>query len=402
MTLSHPNKKPIRLKISRGLEKKIRNGHPWIFDYQITNQTDSREPPGLGVVYDSSNHFLALGLYDPESAIRLRVLQTGKPSTIDQNFFHQRLEKAWAAREFLESDSTNGFRIINGENDGFPALVLDRYADTLVMKIYSSAWIPFLRELCDIFKFGDKFKRCVIRLSRNFSDKTICDGDLLFGPQIKGPLIFNENGLVFNADVMNGQKTGFYFDQRENRERIRDMARDQSVLNAFSYTGAFSVYAMAGGCKSVLEIDSNPHALKMARSNIKLNFPRWADEEKKIDQIQGDAFKKLSQLADSNRKFDLVILDPPALASGKTHKTQALKAYAKLAREGARMVAVGGNLFSASCSRPIQLNEFSKAVEQGIASARRNGHETFRSDHAIDHPVTFSGGGYLKAVFWKF
>ena len=400
VNLKH-TEKPIRLTISKTLEKKIRNGYPWVFEYQLLNKPKPNAPTGLGVIYDSENRFLALGLYDPDSPISLRILQTRKPIAINSEFFRNRLEKAWKARKILEKQSTNGFRIVNGENDRLPGLIIDRYNDTLSMKVYSAAWFPFLSELRRHLDFGGRIKRCVLRLSRNVTSNRIHEGMLLFGRPISKPIIFRENGLFFQTDVLKAQKTGFYFDQRENRQRIRNLARNKNILNVFSYTGAFSIYAFAGGCRSVLEIESNPHALKAARTNIELNFPDVISNAKKFKQLRGNAFELLDQLAIKKIKFDLVILDPPALAREKKHKPQALNAYSQLAKASSKLIVPGGTLLAASCSRPIKGNEFCGAIHRGITAAKRVGKEFMRTGHGLDHPVGFEGGSYLKAVFWN-
>jgi len=293
--------KVIKLQVSKTLQVKILKGYPWVFDYQIQNPPPQGQPRDLGIVYNTKNKFLAIGLYDPFSAIRLRVLQQGSPREIDAAFFTERLKKAMALRTSLPEEGTSGYRVINGENDGLPGMVLDRYEDTAVLKLYTSAWIPFLDTFLPVLQENLPVARCILRLSRN-TQKTVeqtspfREGQVLFGPELTAPVCFRENGLYFEVDVFEGQKTGFFLDQRDNRQRIRTMAKDKSVLNVFSYTGGFSVYAFQGGCRSVLEIDSNPWALKTSRETFELNFPNKQSETDNFQQIQGDAFIALKQL----------------------------------------------------------------------------------------------------------
>jgi 23S rRNA (cytosine1962-C5)-methyltransferase len=396
----------VRIKISKTLEQKIRRGYPWIFYYQIQNKKIEGELGDLAVVYDSKNIFLAIGLYDPESDIRLRILQTSQPVDISSNFFKNRLLSALELRKSMLADETTGYRIINGENDGFPGLVLDRYESTLVLKLYTAAWIPYLDILSDLFKKTLSVKRCVLRLSRKVAESKILsreysEGDLLFGKKITEPIYFKENGINFQVDVISGQKTGFYLDQRDNRQKVRLLSKGKSVLNVFSYTGAFSVYAFSGGASSVLEIDSNPIALAASRKNLRTCFLNRNFSMEEFNQITGDAFGMLSKLEFSGQRYDLVILDPPAFAKRKKQKKVAMNSYSKLVQAGARVTKKGGILFSASCSVHVQTDNFYRAVFLGIRSAGRQYEEISRTGHAKDHPFTFSEGEYLKGVFCK-
>ena len=196
--------------------------------------------------------------------------------------------------------------------------------------------------------------------------------------------------------MINGQKTGFFLDQRDNRLLIKKISSGLSVLNVFSYTGGFSIYAISGGCRKLVEIDSNSHALNYSLKNLKLNFPGKRDLE--FQQIEGDAFQKLRALKLKNSKFDLVILDPPAFTRKKKDKVKALEAYSHLTALGVQLVKSGGRLFSASCSAHVSLEEFSKAVQQGVSSAQKQLTEICITGHAIDHPPQFAEAKYLKSI----
>jgi 23S rRNA (cytosine1962-C5)-methyltransferase len=397
----------IRIKISKTLEQKIRRGYPWVFHYQIQNEQIDGELGDLAVVYDSKNLFLAIGLYDPESDIRLRVLQTSKPVDIDSVFFEKRLLSSIQLREsLLDEGTTTAYRVINGENDGFPGLILDRYENTLVLKLYTYAWIPYLDILMVLFKKNFMVNRCVLRLSRKVAElknisKKYREGVILFGCKITKPIYFKENGIDFQVDVISGQKTGFYLDQRENRQKIRLLSKGKSVLNVFSYTGAFSVYAFAGGASSVLEIDSNAIALAASRQNLRTYFGDRNFSMEEFDQMLGDGFDMLSKLESAGRQYDLVILDPPAFAKRKKQKKIALNSYKKLVQAGAKVTKRGGILFGASCSVHVQTDDFYKAVFSGIHSTGREYEEIGRTSHAKDHPFIFKEGEYLKGIFCK-
>jgi len=387
----------VKIKISKTLEAKIKKGYPWVFKYQLKNKiTESSD--GLAVLYDHKNRFLAIGLWDPTSDLCFRVLNLSKSKKIDTNFFMERFQKALLIREALDAQGTTGYRILNGENDGFPGLILDRYANTRVVKVYTISWFSHLEKVLEIIKTEKNVERVVLRLSRNvdrFSHQFF-DGQILLGSDPITPVQFLENGLKFNVDVINGQKTGFFLDQRDNRFLVKSISSGLSVLNVFSYTGGFSIYAISGGCRKLVEIDSNSHALSYSLQNLKLNFPEKKDLE--FRQIEGDAFQKLQALKLENSKFDLVILDPPAFARKKKHKVQALEAYSRLTTLGVQLIKPGGRLFSASCSAHVSLEEFSKAVQQGVSSTQKELTKICITGHGIDHPIEFAEARYLKCI----
>ncbi|PIP72633.1 MAG: rRNA large subunit methyltransferase I [Nitrospinae bacterium CG22_combo_CG10-13_8_21_14_all_47_10] len=392
----------IKIQISKTLQGKIRQGYPWIFKYQIQNRISEDASENLGVVYDQNNRFLAVGLWDPGSDLCFRVLSLGKPMKIDGSFFLERLRSAKIIRAELEGQGTTGYRVINGESDGFPGLVLDRYEGVLVLKLYTASWFPFLVELCELFQKEFKSRQVVLRLARNVSKfldthSTYRDGQTLYGEETSGWVQFKENGLKFLADVVEGQKTGFFLDQRENRLRIRGMAKGRSVLNVFSYSGGFSVYALAGGCRSVMEVDSSSFALETSLRNLKLNFPEKSFPAQNFTQAEGDAFQILARLKSEKRFFDLVILDPPAFAKNKKQKAQALEAYTRLVKAGAQVTS--GALLAASCSRHVPADEFYNAVYRGIDSAGKKYKEIAKTGHALDHPATFAEAFYLKSIY---
>ena len=387
----------IKIKISKTLETKIKKGYPWVFKYQLHKKV-KKSSNGLAVLYDHKNRFLAIGLWDPTSDLCFRVLNLFEPRKIDTNFFLERLQKALLIREALQVKRTNGYRILNGENDGFPGLILDRYANTWVIKVYTISWFAYLEKVLEAIKTEKNVEQVVLRLSRNVekSSNQFFDGQVLLGPDPIIPAQFLENGLKFHVDVINGQKTGFFLDQRDNRLLIKKISSGLSVLNVFSYTGGFSIYAISGGCRKLVEIDSNSHALNYSLKNLKLNFSDKKDF--KFQQIAGDAFQKLRELKLENSKFDLVILDPPAFARKKKDRVKALEAYSRLTTLGVQLVKSGGRLFSASCSAHVSLEEFSKAVQQGVSSAQKQLTEICITGHAIDHPPQFAEAKYLKSI----
>jgi len=238
----------LKIQISKTLQDKVRKGLPKIFHYQIENDPGG-EPGDLGVIYNNNNRFLAIGLYDPFSPVRFRVLQTGKPTAISTEFFRKLFLEAVEKRQSLVKNGTTGYRLVNGEGDGFSGLVLDGYGEAGVLKLYAMCWLPHLEALLEALRSVVNFKQIVLRLSREMQDNLpnhesfsdFYDGQILEGESLSAPVAFNENGLIFTADLIKGQKTGFFLDQRENRERVKGLSKGKSVLNVFSYTGAFSV-----------------------------------------------------------------------------------------------------------------------------------------------------------------
>ncbi len=278
--LPDPNTRRIALHISPAAERALRQGHPWIFDQAITEQSHAGSPGDLAVLFDDRRRFLAVGLYDPTSPIRVRILQSRQPAPINADWFKTRLETALRLRSPLietpAERATTGYRLVHGENDGLPGLVIDRYTGTLVLKLYTPAWIPHLKEFCPALAQVCPAERLILRLSRSLVKQTeflsgLTDGQVLSGAPMADPLVFQENGLFFEADPILGQKTGFFLDQRENRARVELLAKDRSILNVFAYTGGFSVYAARGGARQVVSVDISAPAMQTAIRNMALN-----------------------------------------------------------------------------------------------------------------------------------
>ncbi|SRR5690606_11245876 len=396
-----PSRPRLKLALKPAAESAVRSGHPWVYSESIRQQNREGESGELAVIYDRKDRFLAAGFYDPDSPIRVRVVHRGKPLPIDDAFWEARLEEALSWREGLVDASTNGLRLINGESDGWPGLVLDRYADTYVLKLYAAAWLPRVSWLRDRIRERLSAERIVLRLSRHLQNQGggLEDGSVLLGSVPEGPIVFLENGLRFEADVLKGQKTGFFLDQRENRRLVEDHARGKQVLNAFSFSGGFSLYAARGGAISVLDLDISAHALASAQRNFSLNrdHPRLA--ACLHETVQADAFAWLEQArADS---FDLVIVDPPSLAKRESERQSAVQAYTKLNAAALRLLRPGGLLVAASCSAHVSEAEFYGAVRQAGQKARVRVEELAARGHAPDHPARFPEARYLKCLFLR-
>lgn len=404
-TLPQPADRRIALHVTRAAERQLRNGHPWLFADAITRQSHDGKPGDLAVVFDQKRRFLAIGLYDPTSPIRLRVLARGNPATIDQTWFGHQLQRATQRRNVLEMDAkTTGYRLVYGENDGLPGLVIDRYATTLVLKLYTTAWIPHLADLLAILCAEQSMERIVLRMSRNVQALSaylygLEEGMILVGAPITEPLIFLENGLRFEADPIRGQKTGFFLDQRENRARVEQLATGKRVLNVFAYNGGFSLYAARGGAHAVTSLDISHQALAAAERNFALNQAQPTIAATNHHLLIGDAFSLLQQQATTGERYDLVIIDPPAFAKRKTEVSRALSAYARLAQLGLRVLRKDGTIVLASCSSRIGAAEF-VANAQNAAQGRGRPLQIFaQTGHPLDHPVGFPEGAYLKCLY---
>ena len=404
--LPQRSEKNISVRVKSAAERAVRRGHPWVFEDSIVKQSHLGNGGDLAVIYDrADNNFLAVGLYDPLSPIRIKVLQTLQPIRINQGFFADKLRAAQAKRQPLISAETTGFRLVYGESDGFPALIIDRYGNTLALKLYTTAWIPHLKSLIQALEETVIFDDLVLRLSRALqSDRLnvarlfgLRDGQQLIGDNPSGQVEFVENGLLFQADVIKGHKTGFFFDQRDNRSKARELAKGRRVLDVFAYSGGFTVYALAGGARSVTAIDVSEPALETLKFNVETN----GFDTEQVDVIAADAFEGMRQLIAAKRKFNMVIVDPPAFANSRASMRNAVLAYRRLVEMALRLLANDGVLMMASCSSRINADMFYQLVTRSASVAGYELEVLEKTSHALDHPIAFAEAEYLKAVFAK-
>src|SRR5437867_11046235 len=406
-----PLKTMLRLRVTGAAETAIRAGHPWVFSDSLREQNREGRLGELAAIYDRKNRFLAIGLFDPGSPLRVRVLHAGQPVAIDAAWWRERLRQAIARRDGMFDERTTGYRWINGESDGWPGLVLDRYDTTLVLKLYTAAWLPRLGEVVDLigsvrlawcrqerppstaapdrestggFCRRDTANGLVLRLSRNVKEAArakfnLSDGQWLVGERQDSRIIFLESALCFEADIVRGQKTGFFLDQRENRRIVESLARDRDVLNAFSFTGGFSVYAARGGARSVTDLDISRYALAGSKRHFALNSHVSGVASCRHELIHADAFKWSEQ--GRKRRFDFVILDPPSLAKRESERSRAIQVYHKLASDGIQRLKRDGILAAASCSAHVSAEEFFAAVREAAKESRREFTELRTTGH---------------------
>lgn len=391
----------LAVRVTKDALRQVRSGHPWIFDGSITSVRPDGASGDLAVVFDDRRRFQAIGLYDPDSPIRVKVLHHGSPVQIGPAFWEERLRTALERRSALEGSSrTDAFRWVNGENDGLPGLVLDIYAGTVVMKLYTAAWFPHLDEVVAAVAQVRPPEHLVLRVSRQVADDRpeYATARALIGSLPAAPVHFRENDLRFEADVVQGQKTGHFLDQRENRLRIRGMSSGARVLDVYSCTGGFSVNAAAGGAQLVHSVDISAAAIETARRNMAANMDRPAVKACRHHVSVGDAMAVMEEMVDDRRTFDVVVVDPPSFARSRAQVDGALRAYARLTRLALDLIEPGGVLFQASCSSRVTTEDFHATVLETADDAGRPLRDVLRVGHALDHPVDFPEGEYLKGL----
>jgi 23S rRNA (cytosine1962-C5)-methyltransferase len=342
-----PQNKNIAVHVTRSVETSLRKRHPWVFENEITKVSREGAAGDIAIVFDNKNEFLAAGLFDPHGPIRIRVLQHIQPKRINDELIDQLVMSSIRRREGIIPPDTDGYRIINGDNDGVPGIVADRYADTIVIKIYSACWAPWLSAVeASLARHAPPHIRRVLLLSRQLQrlDPAVLRGMqhglVLHGPPLDGSIVFRECGLLFEADPVRGQKTGFFLDQRDNRRRVEALARGARVLNVFSYTGGFSLYAARGGATRVTSVDVSQPALDAAERNFALNRPVDAAVRRAAHQgLAGDAFEVMRQLVEEGHKYSLVIVDPPSMANKAEQRQLAITRHAPCLPGPTRSVA---------------------------------------------------------------
>lgn len=392
----------IAIKLNKAAERSVKQGHPWVFEQSIEKGPDGKGVAGsLCVIFDQRyNKPFAFGLWDPEEIIRIKIIFQGGRLKLNTDFWKLQLQNAYSIRENLIKNGITGYRGIHGENDGFPGLILDIYAHTGVLKIYSEIWEPYLEVLMEEIQKQFSLETIIIRFSRKIAQNnsfTYQEGDVIGKTRSTEKVAFEEYGVKFYAYTKSGHKTGFFLDQRPNRFWVQQNAKGKEVLDVFSYVGGFGIHALKGKATSLTFIDISAQAMEVAAENITLNQL----DETKWTTLVVDAFVALDDLIKQKKQFDIVIIDPPSFAKQASEVSNALKQYERLARLGKRLVAQGGTLILGSCSSRIRLEDFTEAHQKaGVANSKgwKHLHTTL---HDEDHPVTFPESNYLKTIFYQ-
>ena len=391
-------KSRLRLTIYPRAESAVRSGHPWVYADSIKSQNREGETGEFAVIYDKRDRFMAVGMFEAESPIRLRILHCGKPATLDRDWWLERARECLAKRQgSILKPGTDGARVINGESEGFPGIVADKYADTLVVKIYATGWLARWEEIESVLREVFLPSYLVLRMSRNVAATAgkygLVEG--FCGDKGEETVVFFENGLRFESSVLKGQKTGFFLDQRDNRARVEELAEGREVLNVFSFSGGFSLYAARGGAASVTDLDISSHALDSAARNFSLNQNETCIASVRRHAVQADAFRWMDQ---GQEKYDLIITDPPTLAKRESEREGAIRAYRRLNATAIARLRPGGILVAASCSAHVPAEDFLSTLEELAQASGRPWKELWRSGHAADHPANFREAEYLKAI----
>ena len=377
-------------------EESLLRFHPWVFSGAIQGMERKPEEGDLVEVYSSDNRFLAIGHYQIGS-IAVRVLSFEK-RPIDHQFWVDRIRSAYQLRCILglaNTPNNNTFRLIHGEGDALPGLVIDMYANTAVMQAHSVGMHKCRMEIAAALKevVGDALQNIYYKSETTLPYKADLNSEngYLLGQDVDD--IALENGLKFYVDWQKGQKTGFFVDQRENRKLLEHYAKGRSVLNMFCYTGGFSFYAMRGGAKLVHSVDSSAKAISLTNRNVELNFPGDLRHEAYAE----DAFKYLERMGSN---YDLIILDPPAFAKHKDVLRNALQGYRKLNAIAFEKIKPGGILFTFSCSQVVSKENFRLAVFSAAAQSKRTVRILHQLTQPADHPVNIyhPEGEYLKGL----
>jgi 23S rRNA (cytosine1962-C5)-methyltransferase len=386
-----------RLVLKPGRDKSVRHRHPWIFSGAIARVEGEPARGDTVSVVAPDGAFLAWAAYSPDSQIRARVWSFEATDTVDEAFLKEKLAASIARRARLLGEG-DAMRLVHGESDGLPGLVADRYGETIVVQILSAGaerwrefWGPALVELTGA--------RCVYERSdaevRSLEGLPHRVGAMVGEAPAHARIV--EDGIVFDVDVVHGQKTGFYLDQRDSRALAASLARDAEVLNAFCYTGGFSLSALRAGAKRVTSLDTSEEALQLARHNVEIN----ALDADRAEWLAADVFAQLRKFRDQGRKFGLIVLDPPKFAPTEKHVPNAARAYKDINLWAMKLLAPGGHLLTFSCSGAVSPDLFQKIVAGAAADARVDLQMRRHLGAALDHPVSihFPEGEYLKGLW---
>lgn len=382
--------------LKKGKEESLNRFHPWIFSGAIHHMDDNIEEGEFVNIFTASNEFIAVGHYQIGS-IAIRVLTFSKVE-ISYDFWCDRLSSALKMRQNVgvaDNNVNNTYRLVHGEGDYLPGLVIDCYGETAVMQAHSVSMHVCREEICRalIKVMGERIKHVYYKSETTLPFKAELgqENGFMYGETDNDIAI--ENGLKFHVDWLRGQKTGFFVDQRENRNLLEHYAKGKSVLNMFCYTGGFSVYAMRGQAKLVHSVDSSAKAVELTNRNIALNFP----DDLRHEAFCEDAFKYLDN---NDNKYDLIILDPPAFAKHRAALRNALKGYTRLNVKGLQRIKHGGILFTFSCSQVVSKEHFRNAVFTAAAQAGRKVRILHQLHQPADHPINIyhPEGEYLKGL----
>ena len=383
-------------------EESLLSGHLWIFSRALQQPPHWIEPGGLVDVKSATGQFMARGYYNPQTDIAIRILTHDIGEAIDGEFLQRRIRSALELRQVFDPVQTNAYRLIHSEGDGLPGLVVDRFADILVAQIHTAGMERLLPLLIDALMSETRARGLLLRndsQSRRREGLEVEEPAVAAG-EVPAQVAVRENGVRFLVDLWQGQKTGFFLDQRDKREAMRKYVRGKRILNCFSYTGGFSVYAaLTSNETRVTSVDISATAIGLARQHFSLN----GLDPDKHEFLIAKVFEYLEQAHRKGEQFDVVILDPPAFAKTQGARTQALKAYRRLNLLGMHVLRSGGILLTCSCSGVVGLDDFLGVLAQATQRLHRPVQLLEIYTHSVDHPINLAmpETTYLKAVFCR-
>jgi len=385
-----------------GREESLLGGHLWIFSGALQQPPRWIEAGGLVDVKSSTGQFVARGYYNPRTDIAIRILTHSIEEPIDIEFLRRRIRSAIELRQVLDPTQTDMYRLIHAEGDGLPGLVVDRYADILVAQIHTAGMERLQPLLVDALMTETGAHGLLLRNDGQARRREGLEVEepLAVAGEVPAQIAVRENGVQFLVDPWQGQKTGFFIDQRDKRQAMRKYTRGKRVLNCFSYTGGFSVFAaLSGPTTSVTSVDVSLSAIEKAQQHFVLNNLDPEDHH----FVVADVFDYLEQVQKIGERFDVVILDPPAFAKTQGARAEALKAYRRLNMLGMQAVRSGGILLTCSCSGVVGLDDFLGVLSQAAQRLQRSVQLLEVYTHGIDHPVNLAmpETAYLKAVFCR-
>ncbi len=385
--------------LKKAADKFIKRKHPWIFSGAI-EKVDGNPQNGEAVqIFTADKELIGIGCFSPSSQIRVRIWSFNPEEKIDSDFFKRKIDRAKSLREnILDTTKTNAYRIINSESDRLPGLIVDRYEEYLVCQFLSSG-AEFLKKtivevLNEMFELTGIYERSDVDVREKEGLQP--SKGLLVGKEPERLIEILENGFKFLVDIKKGHKTGFYLDQRDNRKLISEFSKGKTVLNCFSYTGGFSVYALAAGAFNTTQIETSVSALDLSIKNIELNKLNTSQ----VENINGDVFEALRKFRDERRTFDLIILDPPKFAESASQIQKASRGYKDINLLAIKLLNPGGILFTFSCSGHISKELFQKIVSDAALDSGREVKIIKQLTQASDHLVStnFPEGMYLKGL----
>jgi 23S rRNA (cytosine1962-C5)-methyltransferase len=386
------------ITLKAGREKSVLRRHPWIFSGAVQKMDENHASGATVDLLSFNGQFLARAAYSPVSQIRARVWTFGPNENIDADFFRGRIRTALNKRSTLNiQQHTSAYRLIHAESDGIPGLIVDRYDDVLVLQSLTAGSEFWKETIADILLEETGLQKIYERSDadvRELEGLQPATGILRGNPETQ--LCITEYGLRFTVDIAHGHKTGFYLDQRDNRHRVGELAKDRDVLNCFCYTGGFTVHALAGGAKSVVSVDSSADALVVGQENVRLN----GQQAEGVEWIEADVFHYLRKLRDQNRSFDMIILDPPKFAPTAAQVEKAARGYKDINLLAFKLLRAGGILATFSCSSGVDADLFQKIVASAALDAGVEAAIIEHFSQGADHPVSlhFPEGMYLKGL----